>query len=416
MPRGSRRRRAERIGLALAGGGPVGAVYEIGALRALEEALPQLSLDALEVYVGVSAGSFVAAALANGFTAAQLVRGVAGEAPPEFPFSSSILFTPAYAELGRRALMGSRLLAETVWRAARRPAEASLARVVARLSRALPIAIFDNEPLRAALAAGFRARGRADDFRRLRGALRIIATDLDSGAPITFGEPGWDDVPISRAVQASTALPGIYPPVAIDGHRCVDGVLLRTVHASVALEHGVDLLLCINPIVPIDVSQGERDGLPLADALLAHGLPALLSQTFRMLVHSRMKIGFASYHRRYPHSDLVLFEPEHDEHVLLFANILRFSHRRLLCDYAYRATRRDLRRRAAVLGPLLARHGLHLDAETLGHERDVWQSVGVRAGGSRGARGPRGRLRATIRDLEQTLGRLEASVAARRAG
>ncbi|HSL82695.1 MAG TPA: patatin-like phospholipase family protein, partial [Thermoanaerobaculia bacterium] len=47
-----------RIGLALAGGGPEGAVYEIGALRALDEALEGLDLNRLDVYVGVSAGSF----------------------------------------------------------------------------------------------------------------------------------------------------------------------------------------------------------------------------------------------------------------------------------------------------------------------------------------------------------------------
>jgi predicted acylesterase/phospholipase RssA len=54
-----------KIGLALAGGGPGGAVYEIGALRALEEALDGFDLNRLDVYVGVSAGAFVEACLVN---------------------------------------------------------------------------------------------------------------------------------------------------------------------------------------------------------------------------------------------------------------------------------------------------------------------------------------------------------------
>ena len=63
----------------MAGGGPVGAVYELGALRALEESVDGLRLHHLDVYVGVSAGAFVAASLANGISRglAQRVADVA---------------------------------------------------------------------------------------------------------------------------------------------------------------------------------------------------------------------------------------------------------------------------------------------------------------------------------------------------
>ena len=59
-------RSRSRVGLALAGGGPMGAMYELGALRALEEAIDGLRLNDAWSYVGVSAGSFVASCLANG--------------------------------------------------------------------------------------------------------------------------------------------------------------------------------------------------------------------------------------------------------------------------------------------------------------------------------------------------------------
>ena len=61
-----------RIGLALAGGGPLGAIWEIGALNALAEALPGVDFVALDGYVGVSAGGFLAAGLANGMTPRQM--------------------------------------------------------------------------------------------------------------------------------------------------------------------------------------------------------------------------------------------------------------------------------------------------------------------------------------------------------
>ncbi|MBK6597572.1 MAG: patatin-like phospholipase family protein [Proteobacteria bacterium] len=75
LQRASQGRRSGRsIGLALAGGGPLGAFYELGALHALSEAVDGLDLTALDVYVGVSSGSIVAAALANGFDTTTMDR------------------------------------------------------------------------------------------------------------------------------------------------------------------------------------------------------------------------------------------------------------------------------------------------------------------------------------------------------
>ena len=72
--RPTRGRRRHPVGLALAGGGFLGAAYELGALAALDEAIDGLDLNALDSYVGVSAGAFIAAGLANGKTAHHMVR------------------------------------------------------------------------------------------------------------------------------------------------------------------------------------------------------------------------------------------------------------------------------------------------------------------------------------------------------
>lgn len=66
------RRRSDKVGIALAGGGPLGGIYEIGALAALEEALLGIKLTECDVYVGVSSGAFVAAVLASGFSPSQI--------------------------------------------------------------------------------------------------------------------------------------------------------------------------------------------------------------------------------------------------------------------------------------------------------------------------------------------------------
>ena len=371
-------RRGRRIGLALAGGGPAGAVYEIGALRALEEAIDGLDLTACDVYVGVSAGAFVAAWLANGHGPAALARALVSDGPGDLPFNPAGFFTPAYREWGRRAARLPGLVADALWQATRPRSQQSLLGSLTRLSRALPLGLFDNEPIRRSLARAFAHPGRTDDFRRLKHRLFVVSADLEAGTPILFGSPGLDHVPISTAVQASTAVPGLYPPVEVGGKLCVDGVLLRTVHASVALEHGAGLVLCVNPLVPVDVASGVRRGELRPGVLKRGGLPALLSQTFRTLIHSRMVVGMARYRTHFPGADVVLLEPARDDYDILFGSIFSFASRRRVCTLAYRSTLQHLRRRARELAPLLKRHGLRLRLDVVEDEtRDLWKGLGL---------------------------------------
>src|SRR6185503_16199518 len=229
-------------------------------------------------------------------------------------------------------------------------------------------------------------------FRQLARRLVVVAAELESGAAVCFGDPGHDHVPISTAVQASMALPGLYPPVEIDGRHYVDGVLLKTLHASVALEDGAKLVLCVNPIVPVDLHAGHANGNGNGRAesdygqLVDRGLAAVLSQTFRTLIHSRLQVGLAAYRERYTDADVVLFEPRRDDYRMFFTNIFTFSSRKAVCEHAYLATRRDLRDRAESLGPVLARHGLHIRHEVLGdHERTVWDGLRERRNGHHAA-------------------------------
>jgi predicted acylesterase/phospholipase RssA len=98
-PKGRRRKAA----LALAGGGPLGAVYEIGVLMALSEALDGFDFNELDAYVGVSAGSFIAAGLANGLSPAYLYRMFIDSDSAEVPFEPEMLLKPATGEYAHRA-------------------------------------------------------------------------------------------------------------------------------------------------------------------------------------------------------------------------------------------------------------------------------------------------------------------------
>ena len=87
-----------KCGIALAGGGPLGAIYEIGALVALDEALIGLDLSACDVYVGVSSGGFFAAGLANGMTPRDLYRVFIETEAAHNPFEPNALLLPAVRE------------------------------------------------------------------------------------------------------------------------------------------------------------------------------------------------------------------------------------------------------------------------------------------------------------------------------
>jgi predicted acylesterase/phospholipase RssA len=360
---------AARIGMALAGGGPLGAIYEIGALCAIEEALPDLDLNALDGYIGVSAGGIIAAGLANGMSPRALCNAfIEGDGPRDGVIRPSLFVRPAWGEYLRRLAALPGLVTQAGWRYFfdRR----SLMTALERIGSALPTGLFSNAPIEAQLRRMFSGEGRSNDFRRLERRLVVVATDLDSGETAPFGQPGWDHVPISEAVAASAALPGLYPPWPIGGRWYVDGALKKTLHARVLLDMGLDLVLCLNPLVPFDATQPGRHRV-LGSAqqripkLVEGGLPLVLSQTFRTLIHSRLEIGMKGYEASHPDTDIVLFEPDHHDPELFLANLFGYSQRRALAEHAYQHTRADLRARRGLLRTTLARHALALDDAVL---------------------------------------------------
>ncbi|WP_440222561.1 patatin-like phospholipase family protein [Dokdonella sp. MW10] len=357
--------RPPRIGLAVAGGGPIGGIYEVGALRALDEAIDGLDMNALDVYVGVSSGAFVAAALANRLDTADMCRAFITGDSDQFRFAPEAFVRPALFEYLRRAAGVPRLVLEWLVDAARHPLQLRLSDQLMRLGGMLPTGLFDNEAIERFLREVFTSHGRSNDFRTLARKLYVVAVELDSGRAVHFGAPGHDHVPISRAIEASAALPGVYPPVKIDGTYYVDGALRHTLHASVALDAGADLLFAINPLVPIDAAHAHTLGKAASASLVDGGLPAVMSQTFRTLLQSRMQAGLPRYEREYAHADLVLLQPDRDDADMFFTNVFSFAHRERLAENAYRTTRADLRRDAARLAPLLARHGLRLREDVL---------------------------------------------------
>ena len=332
-----------------------GAVYEIGALRALEALLDRSVLD-FDVYVGVSGGAFVASLLANGISPVEMYDEVVTRAARPFGVSAAPVFSLGLADLLKRTARAPRVLSHAAWTALTGEGR-NLSDLALSLFELLPAGLLDTGGMQKYLEKLFRSRGHQDSFEGLARELYIVAVDLDDGKAVAFGEPGRRDVPISRAVQASIALPGLYRPVRIDGRDYVDGGVKKTAHINLAIRQGADLVVCINPIVPIH--NDTRNG-PLGGHLSNKGVTYVLDQALRIMLHGRMQYGLERYELEHPDVDILLIEPQHDDLQMFSFNIMRMSARRLVAQHGYRSVADGFARNRAAYARILKRHGIGL--------------------------------------------------------
>ena len=390
------------IALALAGGGPLGAVYEVGALAALHEALPTLDFTRLHSYVGVSAGAFVTAGLANGITPREMVQlFIENEGDDGDALAPSVFMQPAIAEYAARLARLPAVFVSTTWASIRALGSLHPQRMLAelqRLSAVIPTGLFDNRAIERAMRKLLSKPGRSNDFRELKAKLFLIATDLDSGETVEFGSPSMNHVPISQAVQASSALPGMYTPVKIGARHYVDGALNKTLHASSALNAGAKLVICVNPLVPFDSTVAARAQSHLSE----RGLPTVLSQTFRALIHSRLEKSLASYATTYKDARLIVLEPSRGDADLFFSSLFSYGNRRRLAEHAYQHTRAQLLARAGVLAREFSLYGVKLNLRALEDPNRKLLPTARRV--SRGETG------ATVSKLTRTLDELEVAL------
>jgi predicted acylesterase/phospholipase RssA len=335
-----------------AGGGVTGAVYEIGCLRALHEILGRSILD-LDLYVGISGGAFVASLLAAGVSPCEMYdeattrRTLLGAA-------GTPLYRLGASDLLRRTAKAPRVVAEALVTSLTGEGR-SLSDLALAVFELLPAGIADASGIQQYLHRVFRARLRSDSFHDLPHRLYVVAVDLDSGETVAFGRDGFRDVPISKAVQASSALPVLYRPVRIGGRDYVDGGVKKTAHINLAIQDGADLVICINPIVPY---RNDTSGGPLRGHLSNRGVTWVLDQVFRIVLHGRMQYGLERYRREHPEVDILLIEPTRDDVRMFAYNIMRYSARRVVAEHGYRTALEYFRRHAGRYRRLFAKHGI----------------------------------------------------------
>jgi predicted acylesterase/phospholipase RssA len=355
-------RKDSTIALVLAGGGLAGAVYEIGALRAIDDLLVDRTVNDLDIYVGTSAGAVVAAALANGLSPEALLRAIEGSHAEIRPIQREHLFRFNTGGLLQQALGLPRNLLGAWSHYLRHINDMTLMDLVGSLAETMPSALYDSQALEDYICHVLSTPGCCDRFEDLQKRLFIIATDLDNGERAVFGPSEQSDVQISRAVAASAAIPMVYKPVRIGDREYVDGGLRGTASLDVAIEHGADLVICINPMVPFD-NRG-RDSIPFfgpdGGYLSEKGTKAIASQASRIFTHAGLHYHIKNLRRQHPEVDIILIEPRPDDYQMFFYNIMRYSTRLTVARHGFESVTLDLAEDYAHYRKILVRHGIPL--------------------------------------------------------
>ncbi len=365
------RRGASKTALVLGGGGFTGGVYEIGALRALDLLAVNHTVNEFDVYVGTSAGSFIAGLTANGVTPEEMMRVLNADLRSPIPdIDLSMLLRPNYQGFLRQGLTLPFKLAGIAREFIENIGESSVVDLATGLAGLLPAGVYRGSGIEHYMREVLSDPDRTNDFRHLGPELYLTATDLDTTERVVLGEGEWADVPISTAVAASGALPLIYEPVEIKGREFIDGGILSTTNVDVAVERGARFIIVINPLVPyvndfqkrIPTMTGSR-----VQRVSDMGMAGIGNQAFRMVSHDRLHRAVEIWEERYPGVDIVLIEPELDDALMFGTSILDYKARLEIAKHGFESVTLKLARDYDRYKEIAGRHGIEISARRVRH-------------------------------------------------
>ena len=361
-----RSRQRSKTALVLGGGGFTGGVYEIGALRAIDLLTVNRTVNEFDVYVGTSAGAFVAASVANGVTPEEMMRVIVQQHPSPFPdVGVNSLLTPNYGEIVTKAARMPLALVRLLRTLARDYRQLSAVDIAVGLAQALPSGLYTGSGIERYVRTILSDPDRTDDFRLLANELYIAATDLDTCERIVFGAEGWDDVPISTAVRASTALPMLYKPVKVKERELIDGGVLSTTNLDIAVEAGAQFIIVVNPLVPYVNDYEQRITTltgPRARRISDMGFPQIGYQTFKLLAYQRLHEMARRWEERYPGVDIVLIEPEPNDELMFETSIMNYASRVDIARHGFQSVTLKLAQDYSRFKRICTRHGIDISA------------------------------------------------------
>jgi NTE family protein len=294
------------------------------------------------------------------------MRVVNNQTPTPFrDINLDMLLRPNYREFAARGLRLPFHLLSVLREVGKGLPSFSTVDLVMALADLLPSGLYSGSGIEEYMRTVLAHDDRTDDFRELRAALYLAATDLDTCERIVLGGTGWDDVPISTAVRASTALPMVYTPHTIKDRELVDGGIVSTTNVDIAVEAGAKLIVVVNPLVPY-VNDFTKE-IPTLFGTRARrvsdmGFPKIGYQTFKLLAHQRLHEMASHWRERYPGVDIVLIEPDADDELMFQTNILNYTSRIEVARHGFQSVTVKLAADYEDLREVAGRHGIDISA------------------------------------------------------
>ena len=320
---------AERRALILAGGGVIGGMYEVGALAALDDALPGFRANDFDLYVGSSAGSVVAALMANGVRPSDLYAILDEERDDPLNFHRGAVYH-------RGSFTGAtRNLAQFVWAVGKRAVmdfHLEWPDLLARSGGDMPAGFFSLAPLETYMREALGAKGLSNSFTGTPRPLLVPAIALDRAERVVFGQGDLMDVPISQAIAASSAIPGFFEPYRIAGRDYVDGDVGHTGHADLAVDAGATVVVAINPAVPQRLTEpGEAE-------VRRGGLYSIMEQAGHITSLNLFDLALRELRLLHPEVEILVVQPEPKPSPLVGPS-MGFQASRAALRYGYRTVK-----------------------------------------------------------------------------
>jgi NTE family protein len=364
-----RRPRRHKTALVLGGGGFTGGVYEIGALRALDLLAVNSSINQFDVYVGTSAGAFIAALCANGVTPEEMMRVVTRQGKAPFKdVDLGDLLRPNVFEFARKSAVLPLRTLSLARQVVSQRGSVSLLDVLLGFAEGLPSGAYTGAGIERYIREVLSEPGRTDDFRELGCELYLTATDLDTCERVVFGVEGSDQVPISTAVRASGALPMVYAPVRVEERELIDGGMVSTTNLDIAVEAGAKLIIVLNPIVPFVNDFAERVRTLRGSRprrVSDMGFPQIGYQAFKLVAHQRLHELAKTWEKRYPGVDIVLIEPEPTDELMFQTSMMNFTSRVEIARHGFESVTKHLAGEYDRYEQIAEEHGIEISGKRL---------------------------------------------------
>ncbi len=405
-----------KTALVLAGGAVSGGAFKAGGLKAMNDYLVNKKVTDFDMYVGISAGAFLAVPLAGGISPEEMLKSLDGASERFEQLSPLHIYSPNWKECVERPLkymydtvtyfpgvlvdfvsnfpQVSGKIKDGIFKFLGDPNYSNYEQMLRPLVRgvystrdfpsilsAMPSGAFDNKAFEKYLRGQVKRNRMTNNFKvlkRMRGKeLYICAMELDTSERVVFGWDERNDITVSESVMASTAMPGFYKPARIKGVDYLDGGVRQTASIDVAYNKGAELIICYNPFRPfrnlvnLEYIRESNRYVTKDKRITDSGVFGIFNQVFRTLYHSRLMYGLNTFREdKNFKGDIILIEPKEDDFTFFDMNPFAFWNRARAAKHGFESVRNSIEEHYEQISAILNSYGIETTRDVVNSDED----------------------------------------------